>query len=87
MIGPGKTNGLAFVGSLTGEGANKGVFVTPSDFSKEAKEYLNKVQHRIVLINGERLAQLMIRHEVGVRARKTYVVRSVDEDYFAEAEG
>jgi restriction system protein len=74
----------AFVGSLTGEGANKGVFVTTSDFSKEAKDYLNKVQHRIVLINGDRLARLMISHEVGVRARKTYVLRSVDEDYFAE---
>lgn len=43
-----------------------------------------QVQHRIVLINGERLARLMIQHEVGVRARKTYVLRSVDEDYFAE---
>jgi len=77
----------AFVGSLTGEGANKGVFVTPSDFSKDARDYLNKVQHRIVLINGETLARLMIRHEVGVRARRTYVVRSVDEDYFTEGEG
>jgi restriction system protein len=72
----------AFVGSLTGEGANKGVFVTTSDFSREARDYLNRVQHRIVLINGELLARLMIQHEVGVRARKTYVVRSVDEDYF-----
>lgn len=74
----------AFVGSLTGEGATKGVFVTTSDFSKEARDYLNKVQHRIVLVNGERLARLMIQHEVGVRARRTYVLRSVDEDYFAE---
>jgi len=73
----------AFVGSLTGEGANKGVFVSTSDFSKEARDYLNKVQHRIVLINGDRLARLMIQHEVGVRARKTYVLRSVDEDYFS----
>lgn len=75
----------AFVGSLTGEGATKGVFVTTSDFSREAKDYLNRVQHRIVLINGDRLARLMIQHEVGVRARKTYVLRSVDEDYFSEA--
>jgi restriction system protein len=76
----------AFVGSLTGEGARKGVFVTTSDFSKEARDYLNKVQHRIVLINGERLARLMIQHEVGVRARKTYVLRSVDEDYFTNSD-
>lgn len=74
----------AFVGSLTGEGATKGVFVTTSDFSKEARDYVNKVQHRIVLINGDRLARLMITHEIGVRARKTYVLRSVDEDYFSE---
>ena len=74
----------AFVGSLTGEGANKGVFVTTSDFSKEALDYLNRVQHRIVLINGQRLAGLLIRHEVGVRARRIYVLRSVDEDYFSD---
>ncbi|MBL4767372.1 MAG: restriction endonuclease [Rhodobacteraceae bacterium] len=74
----------AFVGSLTGEGANKGVFVTTSDFSREAREYVSRVQQRIVLINGDRLARLMISHEVGVRARKHYVLRSVDEDYFSD---
>ena len=74
----------AFVGSLTGEGANKGVFVTTSDFSKDARDYLNRLQQRIVLINGERLARLMVQHEVGVRARKTYVLRSSDEDYLSE---
>ena len=63
----------------------RSVFVTTSDFSKEARDYLNKVQHRIVLINGDRLARLMIQNEVGVRARKTYVLRSVDEDYFTES--
>jgi restriction system protein len=74
----------AFVGSLTGEGASKGVFVTTSDFSSEARAYVERVQQRIVLINGARLARLMIQNEVGVRARKTYTVRSVDEDYFSE---
>lgn len=72
----------AFVGSLTGEGATKGVFVTTSDFSREAREYLQRVQHRIVLINGSHLARLMIQHQVGVRVRKTYSLRYVDEDYF-----
>jgi len=72
-----------FIGSLTGEGATKGVFVTTSDFSREAREYIQKVQHRVVLIDGRRLASLMIDHEVGVRARRTVVVRSIDEDYFA----
>jgi restriction system protein len=74
----------AFVGSLTGEGATKGVFVTTSDFSRDATDYVARVQQRIVLINGDRLARLMIKHEVGVRPRKTYVLRSVDEDYFSD---
>lgn len=74
----------AFVGSLTGEGATKGVFVTTSDFTKEAKEYVDRVQQRIVLINGDRLARLMIQHDVGVRPRKVYILRSVDEDYFSD---
>ena len=73
-----------FIGSLTGESATKGVFVTTSDFSREAREYVNRVQHRVVLINGQRLAKLMIQHGVGVRTRTTYVVRSIDEDYFSE---
>jgi restriction system protein len=73
-----------FVGSLNGEGATKGVFVTTSDFSAEAKGFLGKVQHRIVLINGQELARLMIRYGVGVRARATYVIKGVDEDYFAD---
>ena len=73
-----------FIGSLTGEGATKGVFVTTSDFSKEAREYLHRVQHRVVLINGQRLARLMIQHGVGVRVRQSYVIQSVDEDYFAD---
>jgi restriction system protein len=76
-----------FIGSLTGEGATKGVFVTTSDFSTEARGYLAKVQHRVVLIGGRELARLMIRHGVGVRDRVAYVIRSVDEDYFADPEG
>ena len=76
-----------FVGSLTGESATKGVFVTTSDFSKDAHDYINRVQHRIVLINGSQLAKLMIAHGVGVRVRTTYLVRSIDEDYFADLEG
>lgn len=76
-----------FIGSLTGEGATKGVFVTTSDFSTEARGYLTKVQHRVVLIGGRELARLMIRHGVGVRDRIAYVIRSVDEDYFADPEG
>lgn len=71
-----------FVGSLTGEGATKGVFVTTSDFSREARDYISRVQHRIVLIDGQQFAHLLIQHGVGVRVRATYTLKSVDEDYF-----
>ncbi|MFT5867498.1 MAG: restriction system protein [Gammaproteobacteria bacterium] len=74
-----------FVGSLTGESATKGVFVTTSDFSKEAREFIQKVQHRIVLINGRKLADLMISHNVGVRVRSIFEVKSLDEDYFSDS--
>ncbi len=73
-----------FIGSLTGEGATKGVFVTTSDFSKDGRDYLTRVQHRVVLINGVDLTRLMIRHGVGVRDKETYIIRRIDEDYFAD---
>lgn len=72
----------AFIGSMTGESANKGVFVTTSSFSKEARDYVRRVQQRVVLIDGDRLARLMIDHGVGVRVDKTYVLRSVDANFF-----
>lgn len=73
----------AFVGSLTGESATKGVFFTTSGFSREAEEYVSRVQHRIVLIDGARLAALMMQHDVGVRAKDFSLLR-LDEDYFSE---
>lgn len=72
-----------FVGSLSGEAATKGVFVTTSDFSKEAKDYVQRVQHRIILIDGQQFASMMLKYGVGVRVRATYSIQSVDEDYFA----
>ena len=74
-----------FIGSLIGVSASKGVFVTTSSFSREAVAFLEKVQQRVVLIDGKRLAQLMIRYGVGVRARQTYVIKAVDEDYFGDS--
>jgi restriction system protein len=73
-----------FVGSLTGEGATKGVFVTTSAFSGEAVDFLRRVQHRIVLIDGRHFARLMIRHDIGVRVSRTYLVKAVDENVFAD---
>lgn len=73
-----------FVGSLTGESATKGVFVTTSDFSREAAAYIDRVQQRVVLINGQSLARLMIEYDVGVRVRSIVKIKSLDEDYFSD---
>lgn len=75
----------AFVGSMTGESATKGVFVTTSSFSKEARDYVHRVQQRVVLIDGQRLARLMIDHGVGVVVEQTYVLRRIDANFFDEA--
>lgn len=73
-----------FVGSLSAHKAHKGVFITTSDFAPGARELINQVSHKIVLINGQRLAELMIDYGVGVSTRETYVLKRADEDYFAE---
>ncbi len=57
--------------------------MTTSDFSREAKDYIQKVQHRIVLIDGKQFASLMLKHGVGVRVRATYTIQGIDEDYFS----
>ncbi len=71
-----------FVGSLVGNRANKGVFVTASKYTAEAREYARNVQHRIVLIDGAELTRLMVRHSVGVRVERTVTIKKLDEDYF-----
>ena len=70
-----------FAGALAGQGANKGIFITTSDFTKAAKDY-DAAGFKIILIDGERLAQLMIDHNVGVSTVKTYEIKRVDSDYF-----
>lgn len=74
----------AFAGSLEGRRARKGVLLTTSTFTKEAKEYVNAIEKRIVLIDGGTLSQLMIEHGVGVGEIATYRLARVDEDYFDE---
>lgn len=71
-----------FVGALHGKNARKGVFITTSDFTKEANAYANALQDKVVLINGEMLADLMIEHNVGVALDQTYEIKRVDSDYF-----
>jgi len=74
----------SFAGSLDGVGANKGLFVTTSSFSSGAREYSERIAKRIILIDGDELARLLIRHDVGVRTRNTFEVKKLDEDYFSE---
>jgi restriction system protein len=72
----------AFVGALSGK-ADSGVFITTSSFSEGARTYAAHVPTRIILIDGERLAGLMIRYGVGVQVRQSYKVVEIDEDFFA----
>jgi restriction system protein len=74
----------AFAGSLEGQRARKGVLITTSQFSKDALDYVGKIEKKIVLIDGEQLAQLMIDHGIGVTEVATYVIKRVDQDYFSE---
>jgi restriction system protein len=67
-----------------GARADEGIVFSPSDFSTDAQEYAATVSPRVVLIDGERLAELMIDHDVGVSARETYAVKRVDSDYFGD---
>ena len=74
----------AFTGSLEGQRARKGVLITTSSFSTAAREYVNKIEKKIVLIDGEQLAEYMIDYGIGVTQVATYVVKKVDTDYFAD---
>jgi len=76
----------SFAGSLEGERANKGVFITTSSFSVHALEYVQRIGKRIVLIDGDRLTQLMIDFGIGVSEVKRMTIMKVDGDYFEELE-
>lgn len=71
-----------FVGALNGQRASKGVFITTSAFSREAREYAESVNPRIILVDGRQLAELMLDHDVGVTVETTYPIRKIDLDYF-----
>jgi restriction system protein len=73
-----------FAGSLEGQRARKGILITTSQFSKEARDYVERIEKKIVLIDGQQLAQLMIDHNVGVAEVETYTVKRVDLDYFGD---
>ena len=72
-----------FVGAIDAAGTTKGVFVTTSSFTKSAKAYVEKSSKRIILIDGEKLARLMVEHNIGVRLKMPpYEIKRIDEDYF-----
>jgi restriction system protein len=81
--GVGRPDVQAFVGSLVGLGASKGVFVTTSTFSPQAREFVQHLSQRAILIDGQSLADLMIEHGVGVRTNRTIDFKRLDEDFFS----
>ena len=72
----------AFAGSLEGHRARKGIIITTSTFSQDAREFIQRIEKKIVLIDGKQLAELMIDHNVGVNVAKTYHFKKVDHDFF-----
>lgn len=75
----------SFVGALAGKQAHKGIFITTSQFSQTAVDYARAVSQKIILIDGPRLAELMIEHNIGVSTVRTLSLKRIDSDYFEEA--
>lgn len=71
-----------FVGALHGQAANQGVFITTGRFSAGARDYAGGIATRVVLVDGQRLAGLMIRFGAGVQVRRSVQIVEVDEDFF-----
>jgi restriction system protein len=73
-----------FAGALLGQQAKKGIFITTSSFSTDAENYVKNLDSKIVLIDGQRLAELMVEHNVGVNTVAIYEIKKIDSDYFLE---
>jgi restriction system protein len=74
-----------FVGALHGKGANKGIFITTSTFTKDALEYANSLKGMtLILIDGNKLVDYMLKYNVGVQVKNTIEIKKIDEDYFEE---
>ncbi|HOV80168.1 MAG TPA: restriction endonuclease [Bacillota bacterium] len=71
-----------FSGALLGQRAKKGVFITTSSFTKEAYDYVSRIDNKIVLIDGVQLTQLMIENNLGVSTVALYDIKKIDNDYF-----
>jgi restriction system protein len=81
-VGPDAIN--SFIGALNIKRANKGLFVTASSFTRQAREHAERSTTHVVLIDGSRLAELMLRHGVGVLVRHTIEIKAVDEGFFGD---
>lgn len=75
-----------FVGALQGQRAKKGVFITTSTYTAEATDYALRIDIKVVLVDGQQLANLMMDFDVGVAVAATYIVKRIDSDYFEEGE-
>ena len=73
-----------FAGALLGQKARKGIFITTSNYSPDAIEYAQNIESKIILIDGKRLAELMIEYSLGVSSLATYEIKRIDSDYFIE---
>ncbi len=74
-----------FVGALAGQGAQKGIFITTSQFTKEATDFVSRnLNYKIVIVDGIKLADLMIEYELGVSTEYIYKIKKIDSDYFEE---
>jgi restriction system protein len=73
-----------FVGALMGRKARKGIFITSSSFSNEALNFAANIDYKVVLIDGKRLAELMIDNDIGVAEVSRYKLKRIDSDYFVE---
>ena len=73
-----------FAGALLSKKARKGIFITTSNFPKSAYDFVESIEHKIVLIDGERLTDLMFEFNVGLSTQSTYDVKRIDSDYFDE---
>ena len=76
----------AFAGALQGQRAQKGIFITTSNFSKHARKYVETIDSTVILIDSDQLVQLMIKYNVGVSEGNTYQTKQVDSEYFGEVE-
>lgn len=72
-----------FVGALAGKRARKGIFITTSSFSSDAAKYASDIDTKVILIDGKRLAELMMDYNIGVNEVTTYKLKKIDSDYFS----